>query len=89
MIISADPGIDDAQAILMGLSNPKWKILAIFAHYGSSTVENTTSNAVRFLAAIHRTEVSPFSFGWVNKFYVSAENALFQEITNFFNVTAD
>ena len=58
LIITADPGIDDAKAILMALSHPRWHVLAIFTHYGSSNVESTTSNCQKFLAALQRFDVS-------------------------------
>lgn len=57
MMVNMDPGIDDAQAVLMAFADPNVKILALCAHHGNTTIENATTNSLKLLTAIGRTDV--------------------------------
>ena len=59
LIVCLDPGIDDAQAVLMALADPNVKILALCLNHGNTTIENVTNNILRFLKALERKDVSP------------------------------
>lgn len=60
MIINLDPGIDDAQAVLMALADPNVKILALCTHHGNTSIENATTNTLKMLTAINRTDIPVF-----------------------------
>lgn len=60
LIINVDPGIDDAQAILMALADPSVKILALCVHHGNSSIDNTTTNTLKLLTEVNRTDVPVF-----------------------------
>jgi inosine-uridine nucleoside N-ribohydrolase len=46
VIIDADPGIDDAMAILFALASPALDVVGITTGFGNATIENATENAL-------------------------------------------
>ena len=60
VIIDADPGIDDAAAILLALVSPELEVIAVTIVYGNASVEDCTANARRVLAAAGRSDVPVF-----------------------------
>jgi len=58
VIIDCDPGGDDAQAIIMLLSQRHIQVVAITTVFGNETVENASRNAVRVLKLCNRLDVS-------------------------------
>ena len=58
VIIDTDPGVDDAQGILMALADPDVKVVAITVTHGNVSIEQTTRNALRILAVANRMDVS-------------------------------
>ena len=58
VIIDCDPGVDDAQAIIMLLAQKHVQIVAITTVFGNEPVESTTRNAVRVLKLCKRLDVS-------------------------------
>lgn len=61
VIIDADPGIDDAAAILLALASPELSVEAITTVYGNGPVEASTRNARRILHAAGRQDVPVYS----------------------------
>ena len=58
MVIDADAGVDDAQAILMALAYPhELDVVAITTVHGNSSCENTTCNVLRLLEVAKRLDV--------------------------------
>lgn len=57
IIIDADPGIDDAAAILMALGSEDVQVEAITTVHGNALVEQCTVNALRILEAAGRTDI--------------------------------
>ena len=49
VIIDADPGVDDAIAILTALQSPRLEVLGITTVFGNATLEAGTQNALRFV----------------------------------------
>ena len=49
IVIDCDPGIDDAQAIMMAYCHPDIKIEAITTVSGNVGVEHTAANALKIL----------------------------------------
>lgn len=60
LLIDADCGVDDAQAIMMALAAPNVEVLGITCVHGNTTVENVCRNTLRVLKACHRLEVPVF-----------------------------
>jgi hypothetical protein len=58
MVIDCDPGTDDAQAILMAVSQPHVTVVAITTVFGNAAVSNTSWNALRVLKVANRLDVS-------------------------------
>ena len=52
LIIDTDPGVDDAQAILLASAHPHTKIEAILSVGGNVGLEHTTRNALTIVEAI-------------------------------------
>ena len=52
LIIDTDPGVDDAQAILLASAHPETKIEAILTVGGNVGLEHTTRNALSIVEAI-------------------------------------
>uniref|UniRef100_A0AB38ZE51 Venom nucleosidase 1 n=1 Tax=Ectomocoris sp. TaxID=3104572 RepID=A0AB38ZE51_9HEMI len=58
IIVDADPGSDDAVAILLLLSNPKFSnIKAITTVNGNTNIGNSTRNAIRILEVANRLDI--------------------------------
>ena len=62
VIIDCDPGVDDAQAIIMLLAQKDIQVVAITTVFGNEPIENTTRNAVRVLKLLNRLDVSVLQF---------------------------
>ena len=58
LIIDCDTGTDDAQAIMMALSQPHVEVCAIMTVFGNAPVENTSVNTLRVLKMCQRLDVS-------------------------------
>jgi len=58
VIIDCDPGIDDAQAIVMLLAQKHIQVVAITTVFGNEPVESTSRNALRVLKMCKRPDVS-------------------------------
>lgn len=52
VVIDCDPGIDDAQAIMMAYMHPGVEIVAMTTVAGNVDVENTSANALKILDAL-------------------------------------
>lgn len=61
IIIDCDPGIDDAQAIMMAYQHPDVNIEAITTVSGNVGVEHTTANALKILDALDAEEIPVFA----------------------------
>ncbi|HSL00733.1 MAG TPA: nucleoside hydrolase [Rubrobacteraceae bacterium] len=57
IILDADPGHDDAVAILLACGAPELDLLAVTTVAGNVPLEKTTRNALRILSLIGRTDV--------------------------------
>ena len=60
IIIDCDPGIDDAQAIMMAYQHPDAKIEAIMTVAGNVGVSLTTANALKVLDALNAGHIPVF-----------------------------
>ena len=58
LLVDVDTGVDDAQAIMLGLAAPNVEILGITCVHGNTTVENVCKNTLRVLQACNKLEVS-------------------------------
>jgi inosine-uridine nucleoside N-ribohydrolase len=54
VILDADPGIDDAMAILFALRSPRLEVLGITTVFGNADVEVATVNALRLVELLGR-----------------------------------
>lgn len=54
VLLDTDPGVDDAQAILLASAHPNTKIEAIFTVGGNVGLEHTTRNALSIVEAIEQ-----------------------------------
>jgi inosine-uridine nucleoside N-ribohydrolase len=57
VVLDCDPGHDDAIALLLALASPELELLGVTTTYGNQTLEKTTSNALRVLKLVNRTDV--------------------------------
>ena len=57
VIIDADPGIDDAAAILFALASPELSVETLTTVFGNGPLEMCTANARRILQAAGRTDI--------------------------------
>jgi inosine-uridine nucleoside N-ribohydrolase len=57
VILDCDPGHDDAIALLLALASPELELLGVTTTYGNQTLEKTTTNALRVLELVERTDV--------------------------------
>ena len=58
VIIDTDAGIDDAQAIMMALSDDRVEVCAITTVCGNTSVDNVVTNVLRTLQLCGRLNVS-------------------------------
>ncbi len=61
IVIDCDPGIDDAQAIMMAYMHPSIKIEAITSVAGNVSVEKTTKNVLKILDVLEADAIPVFS----------------------------
>jgi inosine-uridine nucleoside N-ribohydrolase len=57
IVLDCDPGHDDAIALLLALASPEIELLGVTTTYGNQTLEKTTTNALRVLELVGRTDV--------------------------------
>ena len=57
MIIDCDPGVDDAVAIMMALSQPSVDLQAVTCVAGNTSIDNVLRNALSVLRACDRIDV--------------------------------
>jgi len=57
IVIDADPGIDDAVAILLALASPELEVLAVTTVAGNCPLSETTPNALRVLEFAGRRDI--------------------------------
>jgi pyrimidine-specific ribonucleoside hydrolase len=57
VLLDCDPGHDDAIALLLALASPEIDLLGVTTTYGNQTVEKTTTNTLRVLELVGRTDV--------------------------------
>ncbi|KAM9173608.1 LOW QUALITY PROTEIN: inosine-uridine preferring nucleoside hydrolase-like [Pangshura tecta] len=60
LLIDVDCGVDDAQAIMMGLASPSVEILGITCCYGNTVLENICKNVLRVLQVCNRLEIQVY-----------------------------
>ncbi|KAF7665724.1 hypothetical protein LDENG_00134760 [Lucifuga dentata] len=60
LLMDADCGVDDAQAIMIALAAPNVELLGITCVHGNTTVENVCKNTLRVLQACDKLEVPVF-----------------------------
>ena len=74
IVIDCDPGIDDAQAIMMAYCHPDIKIEAITTVSGNVGVEHTAANALKILDVLD-AEPIPVYAGAASGLVVEGQNA--------------
>ena len=57
IVLDCDPGHDDAIALLLALASPELELVGVTTTYGNQTLEKTTTNALRVLELVGRTDV--------------------------------
>jgi len=57
IVLDCDPGHDDAIALLLALASPELDLLGVTTTYGNQTLEKTTTNALRVLELVGRTDI--------------------------------
>ena len=57
VLIDADPGTDDALALIMALNSPDVDVAGVTTVGGNATLAHTTRNALRVLEYLHRPDV--------------------------------
>lgn len=57
IIIDCDPGVDDALAIILALSNPEIQVDALCSVTGNGLIEHTTANALKILKLCDREDI--------------------------------
>lgn len=55
--IDADPGVDDAQAIMLALAQPGFEILGISCCHGNTPLDNVLQNTLRILKVCNRLDI--------------------------------
>jgi purine nucleosidase len=61
VIIDADPGVDDAAAILMALASPEIEVLGLSIVAGNVSLEHTVTNACKLVGVSGRRDVPVFA----------------------------
>lgn len=61
LLVDADCGVDDAQAIMIALAAPNVELLGVTCVHGNTAVENVCKNTLRVLQACNRLEVMYFN----------------------------
>jgi inosine-uridine nucleoside N-ribohydrolase len=57
IILDTDPGHDDAIALLLALASPELEVLGVTPVSGNQTLEKTTTNALKILEFVGRTDI--------------------------------
>jgi inosine-uridine nucleoside N-ribohydrolase len=57
ILLDCDPGHDDAIALLLALASPELELLGVTTVAGNQTIEKTTTNALKVLELVGRTDV--------------------------------
>ena len=57
LIVDTDPGVDDAYALTVALTDPEVDVLAVSTVFGNVPVDTTTGNARRLLGLLDRLDV--------------------------------
>ncbi len=57
IILDTDPGHDDAIALLLALASPEVEVLGVTPVSGNQTLEKTTTNALKILEFVERTDI--------------------------------
>src|SRR5881296_1719266 len=57
IVIDCDPGHDDAFAIMLALASPEVELRAVTTVAGNQTLDKTTTNALKVLELVDRTDV--------------------------------
>ncbi|CAK6979344.1 inosine-uridine preferring nucleoside hydrolase-like [Scomber scombrus] len=57
LVIDLDTGVDDAEAIMMALSDPNVEILGITCCHGNTSLENVLKNTLRVLKVCNRLDI--------------------------------
>ncbi|XP_040031674.2 inosine-uridine preferring nucleoside hydrolase [Gasterosteus aculeatus] len=57
LILDVDTGVDDAQAIMMAVTDPNVEILGITCCHGNTPLENVLKNTLRVLKACNRLDI--------------------------------
>jgi pyrimidine-specific ribonucleoside hydrolase len=57
LIVDTDPGVDDAYALTLALSDPDVDVLAVSTVFGNVGIDVTTGNACRVLSLLDRLDV--------------------------------
>ena len=76
IVIDCDPGIDDAQAIMMAYLHPDVKIEAITTVAGNVGIHNTSANALKILDVLQAEDIPVFA-GAATALVHQAENAAY------------
>jgi len=58
LLIDCDPGVDDAQAILLALKCPDVDVIGITCVTGNAGVNQVATNTLRLLKVVDRLDVS-------------------------------
>jgi inosine-uridine nucleoside N-ribohydrolase len=57
IVLDCDPGHDDAIALLLALASPEVEVVGVTTVHGNQTLEKTTTNALKLLEFVSRTDV--------------------------------
>jgi inosine-uridine nucleoside N-ribohydrolase len=57
ILLDCDPGHDDAIALLLALASPEVELVGVTTVHGNQTLEKTTTNALKLLEFVDRTDV--------------------------------
>jgi inosine-uridine nucleoside N-ribohydrolase len=57
ILLDCDPGHDDAIALMLALASPELELLGVTTVAGNQTIEKTTTNALKVLELVGRTDV--------------------------------
>lgn len=60
LLIDTDAGVDDAQAILIALTNPDVDVVGITCVIGNAEAQQVGLNVLRILKVVNRLDVSFF-----------------------------
>ncbi|XP_041127625.1 inosine-uridine preferring nucleoside hydrolase-like isoform X3 [Polyodon spathula] len=60
LLVDADCGVDDAQALMMALAAPQVQVLGVTCCFGNAPIENVCRNTLRVLRVCNRTEIPVF-----------------------------